>query len=256
MTQPLVVIARIHGANVLPGFFQSYEQLVEFSRGKGIQLLPAVVERLHVDRARNEVVEMLLHPEKPRPPLYPEGVNPIYKQATHIFFVDDDMLFPPSALVQLLAHDLPIVGGLYYGRSAPHLPIAYRKVFDNQWVATTKFCPGLQEVDAIGAGCLLIKREVFEKLSRPWFEFSDRMGEDMWFCERAREAGYPIVLDADVKARHLSIIDIGEEHFSAHRERGLTFAPVEGFDIQALSEEVRPYRPKRNRAHLTLLAQA
>src|SRR5574341_488017 len=32
--------------------------------------------------------------------------------ATHLLWIDDDMVFEPDALDRLLAHDLPIVGGL------------------------------------------------------------------------------------------------------------------------------------------------
>ncbi len=254
MTQPLIVIARVHGGNVDPKFFQSYEALVQTTAAKGVPAIPAVVERLHVDRARNEIVDMVLHPERPRPPQYPEGVNPAYKQATHVFFIDDDMLLPPTALLHLLKHDVPIVGGLYFGRMQPHLPIAYRHVEDNQWIPITEFCAGLQEVDAIGAGCLLIKREVFEKMSRPWFEFSDRMGEDMYFCEQAKQLGYTILLDADVECKHIAQMEVDRQMFEAYKSQGLNFQSHPTQDIGALSREVRPYRP--NRAHLRALVHA
>ena len=236
-----VVIARCHGNLVDPRFFQSYEELVAYTRSRGHEVYPAVVERLHVDRARNEITEMFLHPEKPRLPQYPEGVNRIYKEAEYLFFVDDDMLFPPNALVKLLAHQEPIVGGLYFARQAPYLPIAYRHVEDNQWIAVTKYQAGLQEVDAIGTGCLLIRRDVLEKLERPWFEFSDRMGEDMYFCDKAKQLGYKVLLDGDVKCKHLTILEVSEELFQAARGQGLQFQQHET-DLQRISETIIPYR--------------
>lgn len=238
-----VVIARCHGNMVDPRFFQSYEELVAYTRSRGHEVYPAVVERLHVDRARNEITEMFLHPEKPRPPQYPEGVNRIYKEADYLFFVDDDMLFPPNALVKLLSHQEPIVGGLYFARSAPYLPIAYRHVEDNQWIAVTQYSAGLQEVDAIGTGCLLIRRDVLEKLERPWFEFSDRMGEDMYFCHQAKKLGYKVLLDGDVKCKHLTTVEVSEEMFLAAKGQGLNFQEHRT-NLQQISETVIPYRPK------------
>lgn len=233
----MIVIGRLHGGPVEPRFWTSYEQLQKPDH------LPIVIERLHVDRARNEVVDMTLNPEVPRPPQYPGGVDKRYKDATHVFFIDDDMVVPPGGLLRLLSHNVPIVGGLYYGRIPPHLPVVYRHVEDNQWVPVTEFCAGLQEVDAIGAGFLLIQREVLEKMARPWFEFSDKMGEDMYFCEEARKLGYKILLDADIKCGHLSMMEITEAHFLAHKAQGLTFQEHPSKDLATLSREVRPYRP-------------
>lgn len=245
-----IAIARVHGNLVDPRFFQSYEDLVAYTRSKGHEVLPAVIERLHVDRARNEITEMFLHPENPRPPQYPNGVNPLYKEAEYLFFVDDDMLFPPNALVKLLGHQEAIVGGLYFARQAPYLPIAYRHVENNQWIAVTQYQAGLQEVDAIGTGCLLIRRDVLEKMQRPWFEFSDRMGEDMFFCDQAKKLGYHILLDGDVKCRHLTVIDVGEEHFESARGQGLHFQEHET-NLQQISETVRPHRARGLAAALT-----
>lgn len=42
-----------------------------------------------------------------------------------VFFVDDDMLFPPDHLERLLAHDLPAVGSLYLNRTPPFYVMAF-----------------------------------------------------------------------------------------------------------------------------------
>jgi GT2 family glycosyltransferase len=67
----------------------------------------------------------------------------------------------------------------------------------------------------VGGGCLMIRREVFEKLKEPWFQsewiFSNFPGEhgwllkteDVWFCEKAQEAGYNIHLDTRIKSPHM-----------------------------------------------------
>lgn len=235
-----VVIARVHGGLVDSRFWNSYETLV-----KPEGALPAVVERLHVDRARNEIVDMVLNPEKPRPPQFPNGVDRRYKAATHVLFIDDDMIVPPNGLMRLLSHKEPIVGGLYFGRQPPHLPIAYRHIKDNQWIPITKFGAGLQEVDAIGFGFILVERTVLEKMQRPWFEFSDRMGEDMYFCEQAKKLGYRILLDADIKCKHLSTVEIGEEHYEAYASSGFSFQEHEA-DLRAESEKIIPYRPVKH----------
>lgn len=124
---------------------------------------------------------------------------------------------------------------------------------------------GLMVVDAVGGGCLAIRTDVFlqmqefykERLSTylklvedkcrddplvmealqwllvysrhlsPWFEFLDKKGEDLYFCERAREAGYIIWLNVDVKCAHQGLIEFQEEHFFQLRDSGvLQIEPV------------------------------
>lgn len=244
MTSKLIAVARVHGNMVDPRFFQSYETLTHYANQRGIRTVPLVVERLHVDRARNEIADMFLHPEKPRPPHHPEGLPALYRQCSHLLFLDDDMLFPPNVIEKLLSDDVPLVGGLYFGRNTPHLPIAYHHVEGNQWVAITKWKAGLQHVDAIGTGCMLIRRDLLEKMERPYFKFDDVMGEDMYFCERAKQLGVPVLLDGDVVCKHLRVSEVGAEDFEHHRELGLTFQQHEK-DLKAISETVRPYVPAR-----------
>ena len=250
-TTKTIAVARVHGNLVDPRFFQSYETITTYAQQRGIRTVPLVIERLHVDRARNEIADMFLHPEKPRLPQTPNGLPEIYKQCSHLLFLDDDMLFPPNTIEKLLSDDVPLVGGLYFARNEPHLPIAYHKVEGNQWVAVTQWKAGLQYVDAVGTGCMLIRRDVLEKMERPYFKFDDVMGEDMFFCEQAKKLGYDVVLDADVKCRHLRLVEVGEEHFMQFREQGLNFQSHQK-DLKAISETIKPYKPARSRLETLL----
>lgn len=240
-----VAIARVHAGLVDSRFMQSYENLI-----KPEGTLPVVVERLHVDRARNEVTDMLLHPEKPRLPQHPNGVDRRYGDVQKVLFIDDDMLVPPDGLLRLLAHNEPLIGGLYFGRQPPHLPVAYRFVEDGQWIPVTNYARGLQVVDAIGFGFMLVDVKVLKQMERPWFEFSDKMGEDMYFCEQAKKLGYTVLMDGDVICRHLTTTEVGPEHYEHFHSKSFTFQDGRE-DLRQLSEEVRPYRPVQK----TLAAQ-
>lgn len=55
--------------------------------------------------------------------------------------------------------------------------------------------PGVHRVDAVGTGCILIRRDIFEKLQKPYFKFvyKDGMlinGEDFDFSERVGEVHF------------------------------------------------------------------
>lgn len=129
----------------------------------------------------------------------------IEKGYTHICFVDSDMLFPHEAIRKLLAHDKDIIAVDYNKRTFPlesvvtHLPET-----ENRDVA-------LYKCAVAGAGLMLIKLKVFTdgKLAAPWFNFGRGkfgehvMGEDAWFCNTARDAGYEIWIDNSIKVYHL-----------------------------------------------------
>lgn len=123
--------------------------------------------------------------------------------ATHVLFLDTDMRFPGDALNRLLAHDKPIVGINYLTRSARPLKTTAKKNGELIW--TLPESSGLEEVDGCGCGVLLIKAEVFRALEKPWFAFGGidpttkrRLGEDYYFCAKAREAGFPVFIDHDL----------------------------------------------------------
>jgi hypothetical protein len=150
-----------------------------------------------------------------------------------LFFLDDDVIPPADAIHRLLAHKKPIVSGLYYRRASPIYPVMLRELPDGgtKWVTEFK-APDLLEVDYVGAGCLLIHRDVianFPPLSPTsrWFEWrvdrtdlppNERMSEDFSFCKQARRAGHKIYVDTGVQCRHAGY---GESKI------GGTFSPLE-----------------------------
>ncbi|MDP6460053.1 MAG: hypothetical protein QF829_04605, partial [Candidatus Hydrothermarchaeota archaeon] len=73
----------------------------------------------------------------------------------------------------------------------------------------------LFRVDAVGMGCCLIKAEVFRSIAQPWFVYDVKRnrGEDIYFCEKVKEAGYDIWVDPEVLPVHLGVSEVGIEHF-------------------------------------------
>jgi hypothetical protein len=72
-------------------------------------------------------------------------------------------------------------------------------------------CPndGQEFIDGIATGCLFIKREVFDKLERPYFEFKydpvTRMpilGEDLGFCLKMYKLGIKFFVDYSMSCKH------------------------------------------------------
>jgi len=76
---------------------------------------------------------------------------------------------------------------------------------------------GLQQVDAVGTGCMLIARRVLEHPEmtyRPFgrsYDWSGLVvnGNDMQFCRRARGAGFTVWAHYDYTCRHFNTLDVG-----------------------------------------------
>lgn len=114
--------------------------------------------------------------------------------ASHILFLDSDIVFPADLLSRLLTHDKDIVGGLYVQRAPPHRPVGM--TIEGRIEVVPE---GLRRMASMPTGCLLIKMPVFGALSQPWFNTKcvgeKIMGEDVYFCENARQAGYDVWCD-------------------------------------------------------------
>lgn len=174
---PRVAIAVPSGDMVHADFALAYAQLCMTSAALPLQLITA--KSSIVAQARNNGVE--------------HATN---FGADFIFFLDSDMVFPPTALVRLLLHRKDIVGATYTKRVAP-FDILGTKLAEQPGVLSGD----LLEMQRIPTGCLLINMRVFDKLSKPYFRFDinsagEIVGEDYVFCDRAREAGFRIWCDA------------------------------------------------------------
>lgn len=131
---------------------------------------------------------------------------------THIFFTDDDHVYPPDTLMKLLAHNVDVVSGLYCQKFPPFNMIAFDQVNSNNECKFTDMAlhdpNGLMEVKALPAGCLLVKTEVFKKITPPWFTLghihADEWGDDLWFCKLINDAGIKMHIDNSVRVGHMA----------------------------------------------------
>lgn len=124
----------------------------------------------------------------------------IKRGATHLLFVDCDMVFPEDTIPRLLAHKKEIVGVEYNKREFP-LKGVYEPLGEKSETE-------LYKAKYIGTGLVLIDLSIFPKLKGPWFNFGRDsqgalvMGEDVWFCNTARDAGFDTWIDPTLKIAH------------------------------------------------------
>lgn len=130
-------------------------------------------------------------------------------EATHLLFWDSDIKAPPDAIVRLVNHHQPIVAINYAKKEPEARPTAY--IDTDSYVGpcyTQEHHTGLQEVTSCGFGLMLIEIGVLEKLDTPLFQFS-QVGtdgaktetEDVFFCRKARDAGFQVLIDHDLSKR-------------------------------------------------------
>ena len=145
-------------------------------------------------------------------------------KSDYILFIDDDMVFPPETLDQLLYHKKEIVGVNSYSRCLPLSSTVglmdekgNYKHPDKYPAFEMKIPDYLFEAYFVGCGVCLINMKVFEEVKEPFFKFTYQKnglvkgGEDGNFCERAREKGFKIWCDPNVEVGHLGIIEFGED---------------------------------------------
>jgi hypothetical protein len=141
------------------------------------------------------------------------AVDAIRAGCDYLFFLDDDHIIAfdddPKRydfLKKLLAHEVPIVGALYWQRGGLFAPVAMMSAFGIGYrMLTPEELTGcLQEVDVAGGGALLIDLKALERVEQPWFEDEAKTGysTDVQICQKFRAAGFSVYLDSSVEIGH------------------------------------------------------
>jgi hypothetical protein len=132
-----------------------------------------------------------------------------------LWIMGDDHTFPPDILLNLIAHDVDVVVPLCLKKMAPFDPVVYEGEEVNKEDGLTYHQVArlprdeLVEIHAAGTAGMLIRRHVFEALSRPVFETSHGMqNEDLLFCKKVREAGFKIYCDTSQKMGHIGTFGV------------------------------------------------
>lgn len=136
----------------------------------------------------------------------------------YLMFIDDDIV-PPDDILDMVELDKDIISAVCFSfqydepfalilnkSDNPFLPEGY---IQSDKINKEK----IMECDAVGTGCMLIKREVLEKIENPFmFRYDEKgnleRGEDFSFCEKAKTSGYKIFVDTTKICSHYANIDL------------------------------------------------
>jgi GT2 family glycosyltransferase/glycosyltransferase involved in cell wall biosynthesis len=131
----------------------------------------------------------------------------------YLFSVDSDIAFERDTLKKLLSHNKDIVSGLYIQRKPDQHVLEIYEDNGNGGVSNMPHDKlkgrGLVQIMGCGFGCVLVKKEVFQSVGYPQFEYhsaidhANTISEDNDFCGKARNKGFTIWADSTIECRHI-----------------------------------------------------
>ena len=150
----------------------------------------------------------------------------LLEEADYLLMLDSDMRFPHDIIHHMVSRDKDILAACSATRKHPAKTNAFRSIRPslNLWI--DKGSKGLHEVAAVGTAIMLIKTEVFFRMDLPFFEivwddyFQHFMGEDVYFCAKARQAGFKVWVDQDLShgIRHTGSYEFSHEDAIINKE--------------------------------------
>lgn len=131
--------------------------------------------------------------------------------ASHLMFIDSDMVFPDDGILRLASLNKRIIGANYNRRTLPLTSTV--KIADEKGslleVSGDRIPKYPFKAYAVGTGFMLIQTDVFLLLGKPWFfyeydlEKDDTIGEDIYFCKKARAKGIDVWCDPTIEVKHI-----------------------------------------------------
>lgn len=129
--------------------------------------------------------------------------------AEWLVMLDSDVLPPLDFLGRLLAHKRKMVGGWYRKKGDGYFPVVYdySHLGDDgieKYTIREEPGEGLENVDAAGAGCWLMHRDIALAIgSRPYDMYKG--GEDLELCRKVTDAGFKIWIDWSIACAHCGV---------------------------------------------------
>lgn len=219
MAEPKIAFLSPVAESVAPTAFQSILAAMLKTMDGGLRVEQiGVTERMLVQSARNVLAKGFLDTD-----------------CEWAFWWDCDTIVPPDVVLRLYktAQDCnaKFTTGVYYQRLGHHYPVIWRKNPVLEGGVIPRLTPQEQlgptnettndayrhfyvfpgpgrtkpfKVDVCGFGCVLMHRELIEKIPYPWFKMiSGECSEDFYFCVQAKKAGFELWADPIPRLGHI-----------------------------------------------------
>lgn len=134
---------------------------------------------------------------------------------THTLWLDSDMVFNDDLLDDLMFSGKSFITAVYHARRPPHGSCIFKDInLDSIQRYETDYPNTTFEVAGCGFGCVLVETQVFKDVLDRFGETFlplPGLGEDIAFCQRARNAGHKIYCEPSVRPGHIGHITIYPE---------------------------------------------
>ena len=134
--------------------------------------------------------------------------------------LDSDVMAPPFIVESLMAHDKPVVSGVYHKKEnymvktpdGNEIPISRPVVYDwveekdgKYWFNNRQMDgKGLEKVAGVGMGCVLMRKDVAVALGERPYSMA-HAGEDLGLCKALMDLGIDVYVDWSLKCAHLGV---------------------------------------------------
>lgn len=141
---------------------------------------------------------------------------------THVLWLDSDMVYNDDIVDDLQFSGKDFVSGICHSRRRPYQSC----LFSEYWPHPTRYdCTAYPsntfEVAACGFACVwmtaALLRQVVLKFDNP-FVPTQYFGEDVAFCDRARQLGFKIYAEPGVRCGHIGHVTIYPEDYAPIEE--------------------------------------
>lgn len=206
-----------------PIFVEAWKRLI---KPMNVPVLEMIVSGMEVGAAYTQAIEQIL-------------ANPALSKFKYILTVEDDNIIPfiPNTqgplmmLYEGIEKGYDVVGGLYWTKGNPSMPLLYGNPQHKRDATAGMFkvqfpCIGNQKKDCwkdgelvecngMGMGFTLFKLDIFKdsRIEKPWFKTVNEHSaeglklytQDLHFFEKFRKLGYRCAVDTRVKIGHLDV---------------------------------------------------
>lgn len=218
----LYIATPIYGENVNAYYMDSMIQLSkELTKGGIPHIKQHIMHTSLITKARNECISNFMN----------------NTDLEFFLFVDADISFNALDVIKLMNHDKPLIAGTYPKKHLNWTEIQRCIMFETPDTSkellqkTSEYTiydknkklndDNLLEVERVGTGFMMIKRELIKKLAKKYkklmYKENDKKGyglfesaiidgehlsEDYAFCERTKSVGEKVFVDPAVKLNH------------------------------------------------------
>lgn len=208
MNRCLGTVARMGG---VPTLFEDFHDSVVDLALWNAQYLCSLGEYVH-------------YPRPPRVSIHDVARNMIVEtmRGDWVLMLDSDHSFEPDLVARLMLVseqcEADVVVGMYQFKFAPYVPVVYM-LRGEAIVPLADWDERITALDvaAAGAGCLWVKRSVFDRIEaelkeKPFDRISGQ-GEDISFFARLRKLNIKAVCNPQVECNHLEVRPVSLKHY-------------------------------------------